>query len=59
MQANMKTKDEMNMNQNNDEDDWESAEEDAPAIRLEELLDNLKIDDKNEDEAKSEESKEE
>ena len=32
-----------------DDSDWESAEEDAPAVRLEELLDNMKIDDGTED----------
>lgn len=54
--ANMKSKDEMD---GKDEDsDWESVEEDAPAIKLEELLDNLKIDDNN-DEDEEEESKEE
>lgn len=40
-----------NVFQDNDDDDsdWESAEEDAPAVRLEELLDNMKIDDGTED----------
>lgn len=53
--ANMKSKDEMD---GKDEDsDWESVEEDAPAIKLEELLDNLKIDDNNDED--EEESKEE
>ena len=31
------------------EEDWESAEEDAPAVRLEELLGNMKLDDENND----------
>ena len=34
----------------NDED-WESAEEDAPAVRLEELLGNMKIDDDENDDS--------
>lgn len=39
-----------NVFQDDDDDsDWESAEEDAPAVRLEELLDNMKIDDGTED----------
>jgi hypothetical protein len=42
--ANMKSNNEMKLNKD-DESDWESAEEDAPTIKLEDLLNNLKIDD--------------
>ena len=65
IKANMKTKEEKRKVGADDDSDWESAEEDAPAIRLEELLDNLKIDDKNEnanaeeDQIDEEEEKEE
>lgn len=58
IKANMKTKDEM---KKDGDSDWESAEDDAPAIKLEDLLDNLKIDDRHsedEDEEEEEESKE-
>ena len=41
LKANMKTADD----KDDDDSDWESAEEDAPAIRLEELLSNMKLDD--------------
>ena len=37
--------------------DWEDVEEDLPHMRLEELLDNLKIDDPNEHDSEEEESK--
>ena len=37
--------------------DWEDVEEDFPHVRLEELLDNLKIDDPNEHVSEEEESK--
>ena len=40
MKANMKSN---AMNQE-DDSDWESVEEDAPVVRLEELLNNMKID---------------
>lgn len=39
------------------EDSWESAEDDAPAIRLEDLLDGMKINDDDEGEDQEEESK--
>ena len=39
------------------DDDWEDVEEDFPHVRLEELLDNLKIDDPNEQSSEEEESK--
>ena len=42
-----------------DDEDWESAEEDAPAVRLEELLGNMKLDDdENKDSDEEEEKKE-
>ena len=46
IKANMKTIEE----KGDGDSEWESAEEDAPAIKLEELLDNLKIDDAPEEE---------
>jgi len=48
----------LNMKENIEEgdSDWESAEEDAPAVRLEELLSNMKIEDSGSD---KEEEKEE
>ena len=51
--ANLKTKDD----KKDDDESWESAEEDAPVIRLEELLDNMKIE--GEDEIEGDEDDEE
>lgn len=54
----MKTKDEMKTKEG--DSDWESVEEDVPAIKLEDLLNNLKIDDTNDNtNNQDEESKEE
>jgi hypothetical protein len=44
IKANLKKKEECE-----NEDDWESVEEDAPIIKLEELLDNLKLGDSDSD----------
>lgn len=45
-QATLKKKSEMvKENDSDDSDDWEDVEEDFPHVKLEELLDNLKIDD--------------
>lgn len=53
--ANLKTKDDLD-----NDDSWESAEEDAPVIRLEDLLSNMKIDgDEEEDEEEEKEDDEE
>ena len=44
--------------QDDESDGWESAEEDAPVVRLEELLNNMKIDadaDENQDDDESKE----
>ena len=53
MKANIKQK--KDMKKGEDDSDWESVEEDAPVVRLEELLNNMKID----GDAEDEESKEE
>ena len=41
--ASIAKRDEKEEGDNDDGSDWESVEEDAPVIRLEELLDNMKI----------------
>jgi hypothetical protein len=46
MKANLKSKD---VNEEaEDSDNWESVEEDAPVVKLEELLGNMKIEDSDE-----------
>jgi len=42
-----------------EDEDWESVEEDAPAVRLEELLGNMKLDDDDENKDSDEEEKKE
>ena len=57
LKANMKKKED----QQDGDSDWESVEEDAPVIQLQDLLDNMKINDEGEnddDDEDEEESKE-
>jgi hypothetical protein len=46
MKANLKNKEAKGLDDS--EEDWESVEEDAPVVKLEELLGNMKIEDSDE-----------
>ena len=52
LEANLKPK-------GDDDSDWESAEEDAPVIKLEELLGNMNIGEEDSDDQKEEDEEEE
>ena len=57
MKANLKAK--VEEDEEEEGSDWESVEEDAPVIQLEDLLNNMKIDaDENEEESGDEEEEE-
>lgn len=45
----------MKKKEDNDDSDWESVEEDAPVIQLADLLDNMQIEGKSDDEEEKEE----
>lgn len=47
MKANLKSKEAIE--DDGSDEDWESVEEDAPVVKLEELLGNMKIEDSDED----------